>query len=214
MKSQDIFGHGLKTGYDLTTGRLTITYTAIDKQFATQVLAYTLHALQQRFNALSDEKFEARIQHLQVRFARLNRDIQSSELQLQTLKKYGRCESDTAVVQPRNDIPQDQLPGNSATCPNLKDNLTLQETIYLAPRKRYETEELEANAKAKTFQIVEQSQVPEVVSGPSRGRLSMAIRMIAFVSFIMGHFDRVKQNPIESAKLDEIKEMLGGPRRA
>lgn len=275
--SRKIFESRLKTKYDTKTGILTITYTDINKVFATKVLAYTLTALQHRFNTLSDEKVQAQKDYLQARLSqlktdlkqsennlvnyqvkhgiidiqsqaqasvqqisKLNSDIQANELQLQTLKQYGRSNNDPAVVQLRNNIqveqhlinelksgastfsinniPQDQLPKVSATYLNLKNNVTLQQTIYMGLRQQYETAKLEANANQKTFQIVENAQVPEQKSGPSRGKISMIVTITVFflaifIAFIMEYFDRVKHDPIESAKLGEIKGMFSRPRR-
>ena len=277
VSTRKIFEKALKTKYDSTTGILTITYTDIHRQFATQVLSYTLDALQQRFNTLSTERVEAQKQYLQVRLAQLQKDlksaqdalvnyqvkhgiiditsqaqaqvdqiaklssdIQSKEIQLQTMKKYGRSNNDPAVVQLKNDIqveqnlinelksgsntfsinniPQDQLPQVSANYLNLKDNLTLQETIYMTLRQQYETAKLEADSTAKTFQVIERAEVPELKSGPSRGKISIIVTitvffLAVFISFVMEYFERVKRDPVESEKLNEIKGLFGRPRR-
>jgi capsule polysaccharide export protein KpsE/RkpR len=277
VSTRRIFEKSLSTKYDSSTGILTITYTDINKKFATQVLSYTLDALQQRFNTLSSERVDAQKQYLQARLAQLQIDlkkaqdklinymvkhgiidiasqaqaqvtqiaklsseIQSREIQLQTMKKYGRSETDPAVVQLKNDIqieqnlinelkrgsntfsinniPQDQIPRVSATYLNLKDNLTLQETIYMTLRQQYETAKLEADASAKTFQVIERAEIPELKSGPSRGKISIIVTITVFflavcISFVMEYFDRVKHDPVESAKLNEIKRLFGKPRR-
>jgi uncharacterized protein involved in exopolysaccharide biosynthesis len=85
-------------------------------------------------------------------------------------------------------------------------------------RQQYETAKLEADSTAKTFQVIERAEVPELKSGPSRGKISTIVTitvffLAVFISFIMEYFERVKHDPIESAKLDEIKGLFGRPRR-
>lgn len=182
----------------------------------------------------------SQVQNQVAQMARLNSDIQSNELQLQTLKKYGRSENDPSVIQIRNNIqiaqnlikqlrtgsasfsinkiPLDQLPRMSATYANLKNNLTLQETMYMTVLQQYETTQLDASASAKSFQVIERAEVPEVKSGPSRGKISIAVTFLVFIfalliAMIMGYFDRVRRDPAGNAKLNEIRAMFGRPRR-
>lgn len=76
----------------------------------------------------------------------------------------------------------------------------------------------EADASAKTFQVIERAEVPEVKSGPSRGKISIIVTITVLflaivISFIMEYIERVKQDPIESEKLNEIKGIFRRSRR-
>ncbi len=246
---------------DFATKVLSYTLDALQKRFNTlstekveaqkEYLQARLSQLQGDLKQAQDNLINYQVKHgiidlntqaqAQVtKIASLNSQIQNNEIQLQTLKKYGRSENDPAVVQLKNaiqieqnlinelksgssnfsinNIPQDQLPQISATYLNLKNDLTLQETIYMTLRQQYETAKLEADANAKTFQVIEHAEIPEVKSGPSRGKISMIVTitvffLAVFISFIMEYFERVKRDPIESSKLNEIKGMFGRPRR-
>ena len=56
--TREIFRNALSTTYDDASGVLTIRYTDVDRYLATDVLAYTLSALQHRIEALSSQRVD------------------------------------------------------------------------------------------------------------------------------------------------------------
>lgn len=172
-------------------------------------------------------------QHIKM-VADLTSQVYSKEIQLQTLKEY-LGDNNPQIIRLKNEIdktnqliselkqgfkefsgetiPQEMLPAVSAQFLNLKRDLTIQETIYSMLRQQYETTKIEETDTSQTFQIIEKAEVPEVKAGPSRSKISIIFTITAFfisifIAFILEYFDRVEKDPVESVKLEEIKNML------
>ena len=111
------------------------------------------------------------------------------------------------------DIPMNQLPELSAIFLNLTRDLQYLQVIYTSLRSQYETVKIEEKDNSALFQLIEQAEVPEIKSGPSRGKICIittvaAFFLAVFLSFVFEYFERVKQDPVESEKLKAIKGML------
>ena len=110
-------------------------------------------------------------------------------------------------------IPQSQLPELSARFLNLTRDLQIVQAIYSGLRSQYESLKIEERDTSSRFQIIEHAEVPEIKSGPSRSRITIIVTMTVFflsifLSFVLEYFERVKNDPIESSKLSEIRRML------
>ncbi len=172
-------------------------------------------------------------------YTTLTSSLFQKELELQTLKEYLR-DTDPQVVRMKNEIevskrllqemksgfkefslqgiPQDKMPEVATEYYNLERDLSIQAEIYKLLRQQYETSKIEETDNTKTFQIIEKAEVPEVKSGPGRGKVCMIVTIAAFflsifVAFILEYFDRVKRNPEEAEKLENIKAMFGRKKR-
>ncbi len=110
-------------------------------------------------------------------------------------------------------IPQNKLPELSAIYANLQKEAELQATLYLSFKTQYESVKLEEADNSKQFQIIERAEVPELKAKPSRSKICMIVTIAVmflsvFLSFIFEYFDRVRRDPVESKKLNEIKKYL------
>ena len=166
--------------------------------------------------------------------ADLTTQVYDKEIELQNLKSYLK-KTDPQIVRLKNEIdttkqliselrkgfqefsgetiPQEKLPGVSAEYLNLKRDLTIQETIYTMLRQQYEASKIEETDTSQTFQIIEKAEVPEVKASPSRSKICIIFTitvffLAVFIAFIAEYFERVKRDPIESVKLNEIKDMF------
>ena len=166
----------------------------------------------------------------------LNSELIQKEVELKNLAEKRRAE-DPQVVRLENDIkslrqlidakttgfqdfsstsdyiPQNKLPELAAIYSRLKKDTELQAQLYLSFKSQLEAVRLEEADNSKQFQIIERAEVPELKSKPSRAKICMivtiAVMFLAiFMSFIMEYFDRVKADPVESRKLNEIKKNL------
>ena len=145
-------------------------------------------------------------------------EVRRTRMEIQTLQEQRQIlingSSSSSVGEPPSDIPQSQLPELSARYLNLTRDLQIVQTIYSGLRSQYESLKVEEMDTSSRFQVIEEAEVPELKSGPSRSKIciifTMTIFFLAvFVSFIFEYFNRVKRDPIESGKLSEIKRMLG-----
>ncbi|RKX86548.1 MAG: hypothetical protein DRP57_01270 [Spirochaetes bacterium] len=166
--------------------------------------------------------------------ADLTTQVYNKEIELQNLKSYLK-DTNPQIVRLKNEIdatkqlikelkkgfqefsgetiPQEKLPGVSAEYLNLKRDLSIQETIYTMLRQQYEASKIEETDTSQTFQIIEKAEVPEVKTSPSRFKICIIFTITAFflavfIAFIAEYFERVKRDPIESVKLNEIKNMF------
>ena len=111
------------------------------------------------------------------------------------------------------DIPQKELPGLAATYFNLTRNLSIIQAIYGELRQQFETARIEESDDSRKFEIIEWAEIPEIKSGPSRGRICIIITLAAFflsviLSFAIEYFARVERDPVEADKLAAIRSML------
>ncbi len=116
------------------------------------------------------------------------------------------------------EIPLAQLPELSAIYANLMTDLEILQVIYSSLRSQYETVKIEEKDNSERFQVVEQAEVPERKAGPSRGMICIIITLSAFLlsvlyAFFLEYIRRVKKDPVESEKLEEIQNMLYRKRR-
>lgn len=166
----------------------------------------------------------------------LNQQIQSKEIQLATLRHYGRTDNDPTVVQLRTDIqilhrllvqlrsgsegfnmtgiPADQLPRISSEYLGLKNDVGIQQQVYALVQQQYQTAKLQENAAVKTLQVVERATPPESGSSPDRKQLceifTIAVFIVSiFIAFMEEYFQKARLDPVQAPKLAQIDELLG-----
>ncbi len=166
--------------------------------------------------------------------AEYQKSLFEKELQFQTLREYLRP-NDPQVVRVRNEIeqlrtlidelkggfrvysaegiPQTQLPEITRRYLNMQQDLEIQQTIYAMLREQYEAAKIEEADTSRTFQVIEWAELPEVKHGPSRGRICIIVTITAFflavfAAFVREYLERVRQDPIESRKLNAINQVL------
>jgi len=110
-------------------------------------------------------------------------------------------------------IPQNKLPELAAIYARLQQETTMQTQLFISFKGQLEAVRLEEADNSKQFQIIERAEVPELKAKPSRAKICMivtiAVMFLAiFISFIMEYAARIKADPVESKKLEEIKKSL------
>ena len=93
----------------------------------------------------------------------------------------------------------------------LERRLSAQASLYKALLSQYEILKLQDQGIGPTFQVIEYAEVPEMKSGPSRGKLCVIVTMAAFflslfAAFIKEFWDNLKKDPLRIAKLKGKKE--------
>lgn len=102
--------------------------------------------------------------------------------------------------------PIKELPTLALELEELKRKLEVQIIGYKALIQQSETLKLTAEGTGPTFQVLEHAEIPEIKSGPSRGRLCMIISFAAFfisltIAIVKEAISNLLKNPSKLAKL-------------
>ena len=173
--------------------------------------------------------------------AEYKRELLTKEVELQSLREY-LPDTDASVVQLQSEIdivrrvldelqsgfssfspqtiPRDELPGVAAEYLNLSRDLELQEQLYSVLRQQYELTRIDETDPSRTFQVIEPVEVPELSHWPNRAVVCVIGAFTAFLvailaAFFLEYLVRVRNDPVEAAKLAAIRAHLragGGSR--
>jgi tyrosine-protein kinase Etk/Wzc len=176
----------------------------------------------------------AQLQQQSNLVASLKSEIVKDQLELEGLRRYLPADDPRLVklqqdIQNRNDfvdelssgdqqlsgtyIPPSVVPSLLTGYLNLQGELDVQKAVYRTLRQQYEQVKIEEADNSKTFQVIEQAEVPEVKAGPSRSKICVLVTVAAFVlaifaAFVKEYLARSRQDPVESEKLARIGRML------
>lgn len=115
-------------------------------------------------------------------------------------------------------IPLNQFGAIQVQYLDLRRELTLKEGLFTSFQTELVAAEVEAQDTSRVFQIIEPPEVPEVKDSPSRGMISIIVTITAFflsvfMAFVLEYFARAKEDPVESQKLEAIKNQFRPKRR-
>ncbi|MFP4564244.1 MAG: hypothetical protein ACLFRY_13150 [Spirochaetia bacterium] len=208
------------TDFDQESGILTIGYTDVDPEFATRIVNRAVTLLEQRFRGLTMEKVLNKKRFLEDRLFEVETQLKNAQTELiQFQIRHGIVE-----IIPSGDNDTNgavELVFAQYTRPERRHTLTLEyfdlqrdrevlAGIFELLMQQFETAKIEEMDDTRTFQILEQAEVPEIKDSPSRGKISIIVTLTTFflsifLAFILEYFDRVKQDPEEARKLEQIK---------
>lgn len=178
--------------------------------------------------------FESQVQNQFSIYTATSKEILNKELELEFLTEY-RPKTDPTVIQKvkeiqkskellkefetgsgrysMNVIPMNNLQDLSAQYAALKREVELRQQIYLLLRQQQEAARMEQSGEISALQILEYPQIPEIKSGPSRGKF--CIFFTAAVMFLSVFFVFFKtfvgitmQNREDKEKIEAVKEAL------
>ncbi|RKX75572.1 MAG: hypothetical protein DRP87_14250 [Spirochaetes bacterium] len=221
--SRNILRNSIETEYNSDSGILTISYEDTDPEFAAKVVNRLVFLLEQRFKNFTTEKITNKKSFLEERLEEVKAELQKAQDKLISFQvEHGIVniegqEAGGGFVFSQY-IPRERRYEIISKFYDLMRDRNILEGIYELLLKEYETTKIQALDDSKTFQILEQAEVPQVKAGPSRAKICIIVTITVFflaifLSFIMEYFERVKKDPIESRKLEEIKHSLGHSRR-
>ncbi len=106
--------------------------------------------------------------------------------------------------------PISELPELSLELEFLKRELRVQATVYQSIITQLETLKLTSDGTGPTFQVLEKARVPEMKSGPSRGKLVIIVTLVGFFFSIFFVFVKeailnIKNDPVKMKRLRGIK---------
>jgi len=185
----------LKSNFDEGTGIFTISFEDIDPVLAKDVVNFVVDNLEKRFKELGVDKNQLQKANLEENINNTYNTIISLQKQIQTIES-----SVSNVYSPYN------TPSIVMDAAMVKTELTVQEEVYKQLKVQYEGLKVTMASEKPTFQILEYAEVPDMKSGPSRGKLCIIITFAAgflsvFLAFLLNAIENIKNDPEAVSKL-------------
>jgi uncharacterized protein involved in exopolysaccharide biosynthesis len=189
----------LKAEYADTSGVFTISFSDYDPAFACDVVNYCVDYLSRRFDTLGLDKNLQQKQNLENNIAAAYESIRAMEREIQELERS----STLAYNGPAQNIVMESR--------RINMELNAQQQIYSQLRVQLELTNTAIASETPVFQIIETAQVPDLKSGPSRGRLCIFVSLGAFflsllVVFVVTQIEKIKNDPEAMEKLKAVND--------
>lgn len=193
--SRELLKKQLVSSFDDKTGVFSVKFTDKDPEFACQVINFAVGMLEQRFSELGIDKNKLEEQNLKENIQAVYDNIVSLQKQSRMLEQ--------SVSNAYNPNTSSSIMLDSAL---LKLELSAQEQIYSQLKVQYETLKISMASEKPVFQIVEYAEIPDMKSGPSRGKLCIIVTFAAFflsvfLAFGLNALKNIKNDPEAMSKL-------------
>jgi hypothetical protein len=180
----------LSADIDSESGVFSISYKDIDPVFAQSVVTYCVYYIDQRFSELGVDKDKLQKENLEKSL--INTYAEIIKLEQSSLS------FDKTVSQSLN------YPGTGSVVQEtsrIKLELETQKQVYTQLRTQYEVLKVKMVSETPVFQILENADIPDQKSGPSRGKICMIITLGSFffslfLVFALNAFDSLKKKMI------------------
>lgn len=185
----------LNSNYDKDTGIFTITFTDIDPILAKDVVNFVVDQLEKRFKELGVDKNQLQKTNLEENINNTYNEIVTLQKQIQQI--------DYSVSNMYN---ASNTPSIVMDAQLVRTELVVQEEVYKQLKVQYESLKVTMASEKPTFQILEYAEVPDMKSGPSRGKLCIIITFAAgfisvFLAFLINAIQNIKNDPEAVSKL-------------
>ena len=194
--SRKILQQKLKAETDKDSGVFSISFTDVDGNFSKQVVDFALDWLQKKFDELG-------LDSNKIQKENLERNIESSFNEILEIQK--KMEELGASVGRGANIWN--MPSITVSTAKLQLELEAQKAVYTQLKTQYELLKVQMQSELPIFQILERPEIPDMKSGPSRGKLCIIITFAAFfmsvfVAFSLNAWENIKNDPEAAAKLN------------
>jgi uncharacterized protein involved in exopolysaccharide biosynthesis len=191
--SRKIVKEMLKVEVDEKTAVLTLSVTDIDPVFARDVVNYSVSRLENRINELGLDKNKIEKENLELNIATTLQDIQELE------EESRRLEQSVASFSGR-------IPVITKEINRISLELATKQQIYTQLKVQYELLKVTMATEVPIFQILELAEIPDMKSGPGRGKLCIIVTFAAgffsvFLAFVLNAITNIKNDPEALAKL-------------
>ena len=184
----------LSASYDDKTGVFTISFTDRDPAFAQSVVNYVVDLLEQRFTEIGVDQNKLAASNLEENIETAYNNMLDLQKQIQDLERsasYGYGAGASSIVM-------------DSTMLDLE--FKVQQQIYSGLKAQYESLKVTMASEQPVFQILEYAEVPDLKSGPSRGKLCIIVAfavffMSVFLAFLLNAIQNIKKDPEAMAKL-------------
>jgi len=193
--SRKLLSTKLHSEYDSSTGVFSLSFEDINPELGSEVVNYVVELLEKRFKELGVDKN-------QLQKTNLEENINSTYNEIVTLQKQiHEIESTVSnIYNPYN------APSIVMDATLVKTELAVQEEVYKQLKVQYESLKVTMASEKPVFQILEYAEIPDMKSGPSRGKLCIIITFAAFfisvfLAFLLNAVENMKKDPEVMAKL-------------
>jgi uncharacterized protein involved in exopolysaccharide biosynthesis len=186
--SRKALKNNLKAEYDDASGVLTISFSDRDPFFARDVVNYCVDYISKWFDALGLDKNLQQKQNLEKSISAAYESIRSMEKEIQTLEL-------SATV-----LYSGPAPNVTMEARRINMELSAQQQIYAQLKVQLELTNTAIASETPVFQILETAKVPDIKSGPSRGKICIFVSMGAFflsllVVFVLTQIEKIRNDP-------------------
>lgn len=186
----------LTSSYDEDSGVFTISFTDIDPVFAKDVVNFAVDWMQNRFDELGLDSNRIEKKNLETNIDTTYKEILKLEKQAQNLG---------ATL--NNGVSIWGGPNVSIETARIQMELNAQQKVYEQLKTQYELLKVKMQSEQPVFQILERPEVPDMKSGPSRGKLCIIITFAAgfisvFMAFALNAWHNIKNDPEAQKKLN------------
>ncbi|MBQ8013227.1 MAG: lipopolysaccharide biosynthesis protein [Treponema sp.] len=198
--SRKILKKVLSASYDEETGIFKVSFTDINPEFAQAVVNYVVDWMSNKFDELG-------LDNNKIQKENLERNIQSSYNEILRIEKeVKKLGASVGYGSNAWDIPS--ITTGSA---RLQLELEAQKQVYTQLKTQYELLKVQMQSETPIFQILERPEIPDMKSGPSRGKLCIIIAFAAFfmsvfLAFALNAWKNIKNDPEAVKKLNLKKK--------
>ena len=188
------------TNYDDGGGGVfSISCKDIDPEFAVQVVNYGVDWLSNRLeelcvdtNIITKENLEKNLDISWNEILRLTKEL--TDLQDKVAQGQVVWTKDFTIEQNRIEL-----------------ELSAQKSVYTQLKSQLELLKVNMQTESPTFQILERPSIPDMKSGPSRGKLCIIVTFAAFfvsvfLAFLLNAIENIKKDPEAMSKLSQGKK--------
>lgn len=180
-------------------GVFSISCKDIDPEFAVQVVNYGVDWLSNRLeelcvdtNIITKENLEKNLDISWNEILRLTKEL--TDLQDKVAQGQVVWTKDFTIEQNRIEL-----------------ELSAQKSVYTQLKSQLELLKVNMQTESPTFQILERPSIPDMKSGPSRGKLCIIVTFAAFfvsvfLAFLLNAIENIKKDPEAMAKLSQGKK--------
>ena len=193
--SRKILQQKLKADTDKDSGVFSISFTDIDPAFAQSVVNFVVDWLSNKFDELGLDKNKIQKENLE-------RNIESSYNEIMSIQK--EMEDLGASIGKGGNIWA--MPSVTMSTSKLQLELEAQKQVYTQLKTQYELLKVQMQSESPVFQILERPEIPDMKSGPSRGKLCIIVTFAAgffsvFLAFALNAWKNIKNDPEAMEKL-------------
>jgi len=187
------------TEIDSSSGVLSMSFEDIDPEFSCEVINFALDWISDKLdelgvdeNKISKENLEKNIANSWSEVLKLTKEV--SDLQDRVAQGRAMWSKELTIEQKRYEL-----------------ELEAQQEVYKQLRSQYELLKVQMETEAPVFQILERASVPDIKSGPSRGKLCIIVTFAAFfisvfLAFLLNAIENIKKDPEAMSKLNSAKK--------
>ena len=176
----------LSVSIDEDTNVLSVNYTDINPKFAYEVAKYAADTLMEKFYDVSADDDAINLRNYQEAMDSSFKKIVQFQKDIQSLEQS--VSNSTAAV----------IPSIMFDVQMKKLELEAEETIYASFRGQHELLSIQMKDNPTTLKLIQEAEVPEIKSGPSRAKICIVVELIVFfICFVYVFFKYYMQKKTE-----------------